>query len=65
MTEKQDLDQNNEDPEDKQGDRFPAGQAREVMAKKEKREANDGDNSGDTEPWDFEFKVSAEDSASQ
>src|SRR5262249_25751296 len=44
---------------------FPAGQPGEIMAEKEKREADCGNNSGHRCAWNFKFEISAKNSAEQ
>src|SRR6185312_1058110 len=44
--EENNLDEDEDEPDDKEGDHFPAGQPGQVMAKKEEGKADGRDNSG-------------------
>src|SRR5438105_4420282 len=65
VREKENLDQHQHDPQNKEGNNLPASEASQVMTEEKKRKTNRRDNSGQTRPWNFEFEIGADDSAQE
>src|ERR1043166_8160841 len=65
MREEKNFDENQGDTENKKRDYFPAGQASEIVAEKEKRETDCRNDPGQRRARNFEFEPGANDSAEQ
>src|SRR5262249_24244030 len=65
MREEKYLDQHENHSENKERDDFPAGEPRQIVAKKKERKANRRNDPGPCRAGNFELQVRAEDSAQE